>query len=244
MEIGFIGTGHVGTGLIGKFAQLGHSVKISNSRGVQSLTALSSETGATPVSLSDAVREVEVVVIAIPLSAMSMLPKRLFADVPDDVTIIETSNYFSYRDRRVPEIDAGKVEAVWVSEQLGRPTVKTFTNIIAHHIADAGLPKGAPGRIALAVSSNDEKAKRTASVLVDEAGFDPFDAGSLEDSWRQQPGSPAYCTDLTIQELSAALARAERANLPGNRDEFLRRYFENTSISAKQIVELGRAVFK
>lgn len=58
--------------------------------------------------------------------------------------------------------------------------------------------------------------------LVDLAGFDPFDAGSLEDSWRQQPGMAAYCTDLTLDELPGALARANRAAGPGIRDAFTR----------------------
>ena len=31
--------------------------------------------------------------------------------------------------------------------------------------------------------------------LVDELGFDPVDAGDLDESWRQQPGSPVYGTD-------------------------------------------------
>ncbi|WP_246113540.1 hypothetical protein [Streptomyces montanus] len=31
--------------------------------------------------------------------------------------------------------------------------------------------------------------------LVDDTGYD---AGKLADSWRQQPNSPAYCTELTL----------------------------------------------
>lgn len=31
---------------------------------------------------------------------------------------------------------------------------------------------------------------RTPTALVDELGFDPVDAGPLEESWRRQPGSP------------------------------------------------------
>ena len=47
--------------------------------------------------------------------------------------------------------------------------------------------------------------------LVDDTGFDPYDAGVLADSWRQQPNGPAYCTELTLDELPAALAAADRA---------------------------------
>jgi hypothetical protein len=54
--------------------------------------------------------------------------------------------------------------------------------------------------------------------LVDETGLDPVYSGSLADSWRQQPASPVYCTDLTRDEILAALDATERARLPKRRD--------------------------
>jgi predicted dinucleotide-binding enzyme len=47
--------------------------------------------------------------------------------------------------------------------------------------------------------------------LVDAAGFDAIDAGTLAESWRQQPGTPAYCTDLEADALGPALAKADKA---------------------------------
>jgi predicted dinucleotide-binding enzyme len=32
--------------------------------------------------------------------------------------------------------------------------------------------------------------------LVNEIGFDPVDAGGLDESWRQQPATPVYAADL------------------------------------------------
>jgi hypothetical protein len=37
--------------------------------------------------------------------------------------------------------------------------------------------------------------------LVDDTGFEPIDAGVLAESWRQQPGTPAYCTELSQEDL-------------------------------------------
>lgn len=54
--------------------------------------------------------------------------------------------------------------------------------------------------------------------LVNDTGFDAYDAGPLVDSWRQQPGAPAYCTDLTLEDLPSALSKAEKARLPKRRD--------------------------
>ena len=50
------------------------------------------------------------------------------------------------------------------------------------------------------------------------SGFDSFDYGTLEESWRQQPGSPAYCTDLNLSQLKKAIAKANKELLPGRRD--------------------------
>ena len=38
------------------------------------------------------------------------------------------------------------------------------------------------GRLAAAVAGDDEKAKETVMIFVDQVGFDPVDAGSLEES--------------------------------------------------------------
>jgi predicted dinucleotide-binding enzyme len=64
--------------------------------------------------------------------------------------------------------------------------------------------------------------------LVDELGFDPVDAGGLEDSWRQQPGTPCYAADLDARRLKEALAAAERGRLPEYRrqaDDAARAFF-------------------
>jgi hypothetical protein len=50
--------------------------------------------------------------------------------------------------------------------------------------------------------------------LLDDLGFDGVDAGSLDESWRQQPGTPVYCTDLSREGARRALAKADRAKSP------------------------------
>jgi 8-hydroxy-5-deazaflavin:NADPH oxidoreductase len=80
------------------------------------------------------------------------------------------------------------------------------------------LPAGTPGRIALPIAGDDARAKGIVAGLVDELGFDGADAGGLDESWRQQPGSPAYCTDYDAADLRRALARADRARLPEARE--------------------------
>jgi len=78
-------------------------------------------------------------------------------------------------------------ESMWVAQQLGQPVVKAFNNIYAQHLRDSGPPPGSPGRIALPVAGDDQAAKATVMALVEDLGFDPVDAGGLEESWRQHP---------------------------------------------------------
>jgi hypothetical protein len=44
--------------------------------------------------------------------------------------------------------------------------------------------------------------------LIDALGFDPVDNGGLDESWRHQPGTPGYTSDLDAAGLRAALATA------------------------------------
>jgi len=76
-----------------------------------------------------------------------------------------------------------------------------------------GKPKNSAGRIAIAVSGDVQKEIDLVMGLVDDVGFDALDAGTLEDSWRQQACGPAYCTDLQLDELVKARESAVKETL-------------------------------
>ena len=209
MKIGIIGAGQIGGTLTRRFTALGHEVSIANSRGPETLAALAKETGAKAVSAKQAARAGDIVVVTIPEGRIPELPKDLFAGVPDSVVVIDTGNYYPrQRDGRIREIEAGSPESRWVERQLGRPVVKAFNNIYAKHLLELGRPAGASNRIALPVAGDDPTAKQIVMRLIDEIGFDPIDAGGLDDSWRQQPGTPVYATDLDAKGVRLALAEA------------------------------------
>ena len=209
MNIGIIGAGNIGGTLTRRLAALGHHVKVANSRGPESLTALAAETGAQAVSVKDAVRGVDLVVVTIPLKNIPRLPAGLFADVAANVVVVDTCNYYPrQRDGRIEPIEAGMTESRWVAQQLGRTVVKAFNNIYAKHLLENGKPKGAAGRIALPVAGDDAAARAVVMRLVDDLGFDPVDAGGLDESWRQQPGSPVYAADFDAAGVKRALAAA------------------------------------
>lgn len=211
MKIGMIGAGQIGGTLTRRFRELGHEVYVANSRGPASLADLARETGAKPVSVEEAARAGEVVVVTIPEGKIRDLPRDLFAGVPDEVVVIDTGNYYPReRDGRIEEIESGMTESRWVSNQLRRPVVKAFNNIYAQHLLERGRPSGTPGRIALPVAGDNPRAKETVIGLVNQLGFDAVDAGGLDDSWRQQPGTPVYTADFDADGVRRALAQASK----------------------------------
>jgi len=209
MRIGIIGAGQIGGTWARRLAALKHEVSVANSRGPETLAELARETGAKPVTVPEAARAGEVVIVTIPMKDVVRLPPGLFDGVPPGVVVVDTGNYYPRRDGRIAPIEKGTTESRWVSDQLGRPVVKAFNNIHARHLLERGKPSGAPGRIALPVAGDDRRAKEVVIRLLDELGFDGVDAGSLDQSWRQQPGTPIYGTDLDADGVRRALAEAK-----------------------------------
>jgi predicted dinucleotide-binding enzyme len=217
MKIGIIGAGNIGATLTRRFRAAGHDVAVANSRGPQTLVDLAAETGAKAVTVREAAQGRDVVVVTIPEKNIPELPKDLFDNAPANLIVVDTGNYYPrQRDGRIEPIENGLTESEWVAQQLRHPVIKAFNNIYAQHLLENGKPKGAPGRIALPVAGDDPKAKAVVMQLVDDIGFDPVDAGTLADSWRQQPATPVYATDHDAAGVRRALAEAS----PERTDEF------------------------
>ncbi len=217
MKIGIIGAGNIGSALTRRLTELGHEVSVANSRGPETLRGLASDTGARAVTAADAARDKDLVVVTIPERNIPALPADLFTGVGEQVVVVDTGNYYpQQRDGRIAAIEEGVTESQWAQRQLGRPVIKAFNNIYAQHLQDDGQAKGTPGRIALPVAGDDQAAKAIVLELVDELGFDPVDAGGLDDSWRQQPATPVYTTDLDADGVRKALMEAS----PDRRPEF------------------------
>ena len=209
MRIGIIGAGNIGGNLTRRLAALGHEVSVANSRGPETLASLVQETGAKTVSAAEAVHDKDLVVVTIPEKNIPDLPAGLFDGISADVVVIDTGNYYpQQRDGRIDDIENGMPESRWVERQLGRPVIKAFNNIYARHLLERGQPAGTPARIARPVAGDDPKAKAIMLRLVDELGFNGVDAGGLDESWRQQPGTPVYGTDHDADGVRRALSEA------------------------------------
>jgi predicted dinucleotide-binding enzyme len=215
MKIGIIGAGNIGSALTRRLTALGHEVSVANSRNPETLETLAKETGAKAVWAKEAARSGEVVIVTIHEGHIPDLPKDLFAGVPDSVVVVDTGNYYpQQRDGRIEEIETGLPESRWVERQLRRPVIKAFNNIYAKHLQENGRAANSPNRIALPVAGDNAQAKAVIMSLVNQLGFDPVDAGSLDESWRQQPGTPVYTTDFNAEGVRRGLGEASRKRPP------------------------------
>jgi 8-hydroxy-5-deazaflavin:NADPH oxidoreductase len=189
MKIGIIGAGKIGGTLTRRLTTLGHDVRVANSRGPETLVDLAGETGATATTTEEALSGAELVIVAIPVGKVLDLPAGAFERRAPGAAIVDTGNR-------------------WVEQQIGQPVVKAFNTIAAPHLLELGRPAGEEGRIALPVAGDEDDAKQVVMEVVEELGFDAVDAGGLDESWRQQPGTPGYGTDLDVAALRRALADA------------------------------------
>lgn len=246
MRFGIIGAGPIGSYISKKLVKNGHDVKIADARGIERLEG--KELTGTPVSVEDVITNIDVLIISIPFHALPSI-RNVVDKVGEEVVVVDTSNYYPFRDNKIEEIENGMVESVWVFNQLSRPIIKAFNNLLAFTLENEGTPEGTSGRIAIAIAGNDQSQKQIIMDVVNELGFDAVDSGSLSDSWRQQPGTPAYCTELTKDELTIALKKANKEKAPLLRDKVMERFAEllaekkEVAFSHRDVVNLNREIY-
>ncbi|MED3997460.1 NAD(P)-binding domain-containing protein [Peribacillus frigoritolerans] len=241
MKFGIIGAGTIGSIISKKLVKNGHDVKIADARGIEHLEG--KELAGTPVLIEDVMTNIEVLIISLPLTALPSI-RNIIEQVGEEVIVVDTSNYYPSRDNKIAEIENGMVESDWVSNQLGKPIIKAFNNLLAYTLENEGTPEGTSGRIAMAIAGNDVSQKQIIMDVVNQLGFDTVDSGSLSDSWRQQPGTPAYCTELTKEELTKALEKANKEKAPFLRDKVIEKLSaSNFPLANKDTVYMNREIY-
>src|SRR6202008_4031566 len=242
MNIGIIGTGQIGEVIIRKLRGVGYPVKMANSRSPESLKDLAADTGAIPVSVEEVVQDVDILFLVLPQKAFPVLPKGLLNKAKKETIVIDVGNYYSWRDGRIDEIESGLTSSAWVEKQIGRPVVKVLNSIVYKALAEAGRPTGSRDRVALPISGDNPKAKEIVAQLIDRIGFDSVDAGTIAESWRQQPGSPAYCINPTKEELQQRLKNVDRSSLITNKEKALKAYLAVVDADYRTQVNAHRSV--
>jgi Predicted dinucleotide-binding enzymes len=241
MRFGIIGAGPIASNIAKKLVKNRHDVKIADARGIERLEG--KELAGTPVSVENVITNIDVLIISIPFHAVPSI-RKVVDQVGEEVVVVDTSNYYPQISNKMEEIENGMVESVWVSNQLGRPIIKAFNNLLAYTLEHEGTPEGTSGRIAIAIAGDNQPHKQLIMNVANELGFDTVDSGSLSDSWRQQPGTPAYCTELTKEELTEALTKANKEKAPFLRNKVMEKLFAAPGgYSHKEIVNLNREIY-
>lgn len=242
MNFGVIGPGNIGEVIIRKLRDARYPVKMANSRGPESLKDFAAKTGAVPASIEQVVQDVDIIFIVVPQKAIPELPKDLFDKIRKQTILIDVGNYYPFRDGRIDELENGLTESVWVERQIGRPVVKVLNTIPSKALMAAGRPTGNRDRIALPISGDDPNAKEIVGQLINRIGFDSVDAGTIAESWRQQPGSPVYCTNPTKEELQLWLKRVDRSSLAADREKGLKAYYPTRNADYQAQIKAHRSV--
>src|SRR5688500_16652897 len=151
MKIGIIGAGQIGATLIRRYSLAGHQVKMANASDLEQLKNMMEDTGEKAVTLTYAVIDIEVLIVAIPMIEIPKLSKSLAQSISAGTVVIDTTNYYPIRDGRIDEIENGMPESVWVSNQLQQPVVKVYNSILAGSLVQSGLPQASAARILLPV---------------------------------------------------------------------------------------------
>ena len=190
--VGIIGSGMIGSQVARLATAARMNVIISNSRGPETLADLVSELGPLArASTTEALAaEADIIVIAIPFVAYSRLSPGMLAGK----TVIDTMNFYPERDGDMPEVNTAEI----ASSELVQAHLKQSFVVRAINNMDwirlltrARLP-GSVDRSALPVAANDEHAKGQVMAMLDRLGYDAVDMGTLADSWKSEPTTPAY----------------------------------------------------
>jgi 8-hydroxy-5-deazaflavin:NADPH oxidoreductase len=213
-RLGIVGAGKLGTTLARAAIVAGYDVAISGSGPADdiSLTVDVLAPGARAATTEEVVRHAGIIALAVPAHRFRELPPDLFAGK----VLIDAINYWEPVDGADAEfVAASRGTSMVVRDHF--PTalvVKSLNQLGYHELEETRRPKDAPDRIAIGAAGDDRLAVRAVMRLVDRLGFDPVDAGPLENGMALQPDGSPYATTYSAAQLSDLILRTQRRSIP------------------------------
>jgi predicted dinucleotide-binding enzyme len=161
--------------------------------------------GARALTTSEVVSYADLIILAIPMHRFRQLPRDLFAGK----ILIDAMNYWEEIDGVDAQLETAPAGTSKLVEEwfLSARVVKGLNHLGYFKFEKSRLPRGTPGRIAMAAASDDRDALAKVLRLIDTLGFDPVDAGRLDAGLALQPGGPVFGAGHTAKELSNLLER-------------------------------------
>ena len=190
MEIGTIGAGDFAQAFAKRVLKSGHKVKLSNSRGPESLREIVMRLGpgATAGTREEAVA-CEMVLLAVP---WDNVPETL-ASLPEwkNQILIDGVNSYHGKAGAFTPADVGNLSTSQFISALapGARVVKAFNNMRVPNLEADPVVNGAK-RVAF-ISADDDDAKKRVQTLLENCGYSVVDLGNLRDGGLiQQTGGP------------------------------------------------------
>jgi predicted dinucleotide-binding enzyme len=175
-SIGVIGAGNIAQAIAGRAVSAGHHVKLSNSRGPESLAKLVGRLGANASAGTVAeAAQAEILILAVP---WDKVPEAV-RDLPDwdGRIVIDATNQWNGPGTAV---DLGDQTGSERNAALmpGARVVKALDTLEAAVVAQN--PGPTTGRLVVFLAGDDAAAKATVSTFADSMGFAPVDLGGLQ----------------------------------------------------------------
>ena len=205
MKIGIIGSGRIGTTFGGLWAKAGHEVMFSDRDPEQAKRAMDGLGPRARIgSVPEAVAFGDAILIAVPYGALPAIAQQVGGELKGKV-VIDPNNPVPSRDGELGAQAKEKGAAVSTAALLpGARLVRTFNSWgYATMAREANRP--AP-RMAMPVAADDATARKLGLQLVQDAGFEAVDAGSLAASKAYDLGSSVSGKVMTADELRKALS--------------------------------------
>jgi predicted dinucleotide-binding enzyme len=157
------------------------------------------------MSTDEVAKYADLIVLAIPMHRFRQLRRELFAGK----ILVDAMNYWEEIDGADEQFEtAPGGTSMLVQEWFSSArVVKSLNHLGYFKFEKSRLPKGRPGRIAIAAAGDDRVAVVAVLRLIDILGFDAIDAGTLEAGLALQPGGPVFGVGLSAKELSNLLSR-------------------------------------
>jgi predicted dinucleotide-binding enzyme len=152
---------------------------------------------------SDAVRDADIVVLAIPLHKFATFDSALVAGK----LVIDAMNYWpevnGYLDTfATSQLSSSEI----VQRRLARSTIiKTLNHIGYHELAEDRRPAGSPDRRAVGVAGDDRGAVDVVADVIERIGYDPIRLDSLSAGRVLEPGGPVFGISLRKDEFELAV---------------------------------------